>query len=114
MLTPSAYPALIHCTQGKDRTGLLLTIILLLLEEVPLSAIKHDYMLSDEGLLPVREKMVKEMTEIGMGEEYSRALETFVEQTKGFLDGYGGVRKYLNGIGFGMDKQEQLVQVLRA
>ncbi len=71
-------------------------------------------MLSDEGLFPMWEKMVTEMTEISMGKEYARAGVAFVEQKKAALDGYDGFRKYLDGIGFDLENQAHLVQVLRA
>jgi protein tyrosine/serine phosphatase len=116
-LTSTLYgprPVLIHCTQGKDRTGLIFALILLLLE-VPEEAINHDYMLSDEGLAPIRPQMIEEVKEIGMDEDYTRAAPKFVHEMRMFLDNeFGGVRNYLDTIGFGKDKQQELEDLLRA
>ncbi|KAI1462182.1 tyrosine/serine protein phosphatase [Annulohypoxylon moriforme] len=49
VLAPSSTPILVHCTQGKDRTGVIIALILMILS-VPASAIDHDYMLSHAGL----------------------------------------------------------------
>lgn len=43
------YPILIHCTQGKDRTGLIIILILLLME-MPVGAISADYIASERLL----------------------------------------------------------------
>src|ERR1700694_5331129 len=61
------YPILIHCTQGKDRTGLLVALVLLLLE-VPLESITYDYCLSESELLPEKESRLREIEEIGLTE----------------------------------------------
>lgn len=49
--------ALIHCTAGKDRTGIFFGLILELLG-VPREIIAAEYNLIEQGLLPVREKLV--------------------------------------------------------
>jgi len=43
------YPVLIHCLSGKDRTGIVVATILLLLE-IDTSIIKEEYLLSDGGV----------------------------------------------------------------
>lgn len=70
LANPCNYPTLVHCTQGKDRTGLVILLILLLLE-VPLDAISADYMASERELESEKQERMKEITEIGLGEEFA-------------------------------------------
>merc|ERR1712070_971850 len=60
-----SYPLLIHCTQGKDRTGLNILLVLMLLG-VPIDAINEDYMLSEKELAPEKEEKVREIMSIGL------------------------------------------------
>ncbi|MDH6112178.1 protein-tyrosine phosphatase [Kitasatospora sp. MAP12-15] len=49
LLEPGALPALVHCAVGRDRTGIVIALLLDLLE-VPQEQIVADYLLSNEGL----------------------------------------------------------------
>lgn len=49
LLEPGALPALVHCAVGRDRTGIVIALLLDLLE-VPEEQIVADYLLSNEGL----------------------------------------------------------------
>ncbi|KAL2269361.1 hypothetical protein VTJ83DRAFT_1545 [Remersonia thermophila] len=55
-------PLLIHCTAGKDRTGVLIALILSLLN-VPDSVIADEYSLTDLGLAPRREGIINRLVE---------------------------------------------------
>lgn len=111
---PSNYPIMVHCTQGKDRTGLIITIILLLLD-VPVKAVTHDYRLSESELLPEKESRMQEIRSIGLDEHFATCPEDWVEQMKiHFDEKYGGVRKYCRGIGFTEEEEEQLMDILLA
>ncbi|KAF2199728.1 hypothetical protein GQ43DRAFT_419596 [Delitschia confertaspora ATCC 74209] len=59
---PSSSPigALIHCTAGKDRTGLFLGLLLSFLN-VPAPLIAREYHLSELGLLSIREEHVSKL-----------------------------------------------------
>lgn len=90
---------ILHCTQGKDRTGLIVTLVLLLLE-VPVSAINADYLASENELQVEREERVKEMSKIGLGDEFARCPTGFVQEIQNYLQQkYQGVREYLIGCG---------------
>ena len=94
----SNYPILIHCTQGKDRTGLVVILLLLLLD-VPLKAISADYVASENELESVRESRMEEMRRVGLGEEFARCPAGFVQEIAEHLqDVYGGVQGYLRHI----------------
>lgn len=96
---PGTYPVLIHCTQGKDRTGLSIILVLLLCD-IPVKAISADYRASERELVSEREERVGELAAMGLGEEFAGCPEGFVESVVGFLeDTYGGIRKYLEAIG---------------
>lgn len=106
-MDPQAYPILVHCTQGKDRSGLVIMLILFILR-VPLDLIKADYILSGLGLERVRESMMDEVREIGMDERYTLAPDEVVDEVWKFLEEVGGVDEYLDGIGFGESKRREL------
>ncbi|EKD14134.1 tyrosine/serine protein phosphatase [Drepanopeziza brunnea f. sp. 'multigermtubi' MB_m1] len=107
-------PILVHCTQGKDRTGLIVALLLLLLE-IPLDAITHDYVRSEKELLPEREARVKEIESVGLSEDFAACPEDWVRCMHAYLnENYGGVRRYLRSVGVSEVQEESLVRGLRA
>jgi protein-tyrosine phosphatase len=107
------YPMLIHCTQGKDRTGLLVALVLLLLG-MPLEAITYDYCLSESELFPEQESRLREIKEIGLTEEFAQTPKNWIPELHQYLEQeYGGVRSYLSSIGVDGKTQNRVVDVLR-
>ncbi|CZT02583.1 uncharacterized protein RCO7_09425 [Rhynchosporium graminicola] len=113
-LSPSTIPPaiLIHCTQGKDRTGLIITLLLLILK-VPVEAITKDYVMSEKELESERTERLKEIASIGLGEEFADCPGDWVEEQEKFLrEKYGGLGKYLREIGVSEVQEEELRKVL--
>jgi protein-tyrosine phosphatase len=52
---PENLPALVHCTAGKDRTGILIALIQLLVG-VPYEAVREEYRRTDEYYAPLMKK----------------------------------------------------------
>lgn len=104
-----SYPTLVHCTQGKDRTGLVVLMMLLLVgDAVPTAAIVDDYSRSELELVPEFEERMKEIRAIGLGEDYTRCPAGFVTDTTEYLEKFGGVTGYLEKIGVGAEMQERV------
>lgn len=63
-------PALfIHCTTGNNRTGVFISLLLLLLN-VPHASVVKEYTLSDQGLAPTRHINVERLLKKGAFKEY--------------------------------------------
>ncbi|KAJ7492188.1 protein-tyrosine phosphatase-like protein [Mycena latifolia] len=106
------YPLLVHCTQGKDRSGLVVMLVLFALG-VPRALVRADYALSNAGLAPIRASMIEEVKEIGMDAAYTEAPEAVVDTVWEFLqEEYGGVDSYLDIIGFDEQKRRTLRKLL--
>ena len=109
----STYPTLVHCTQGKDRTGIIVALLLFLLD-VPLDAISYDYTMSEKELLPQREKMLGEIHEIGLSDEFAGCPQDWIYRVYEHINGkYGGVRHYLEHIGIRKATQQKIIEVLQ-
>jgi len=88
-------------------------IVALMAIGVPLEAISHDYMLSEEELLPEKDQRLLEIREIGLSDEFADVAPDMVFRTEQHLrDKYGGVDGYLDRIGFAAQDRERLRQVL--
>jgi len=112
ILAPASLPLLVHCTQGKDRTGMVALIVLMALG-VPLEAISHDYMLSGEELLSEKEQRLGEIREIGLADEFADVAPDMVVRVAEHLqDMYGGVDGYLDRIGVTSEDRERLRKIL--
>lgn len=112
IVEPSGTPVVVHCTQGKDRTGVVVMLVLMALG-VPLPAIDHDYMLSDEELVPEKEARLVEILEIGLTKDFGDTAPDMAQKTAEHLDvKYGGIDAYLDHIGFGQTERERLSELL--
>jgi len=94
-----------HCTTGNNRTGIFISLLLLLLE-VPPSDICAEYALSEQGLAPTRHINVERLLKkgafseygdqararcermIGAREESMRAMVDEVDRKWGSVEGY--------------------------
>ena len=105
------YPVMVHCTQGKDRTGLVVILLLLMLE-IPLDAITYDYVASEVALRSDKEARMQEITELGLTEEFAGTPSNFTAQISQHLDDkYGGLLLYLQRIGFETGLREKIKSV---
>jgi protein-tyrosine phosphatase len=74
LCTDDALPALVHCSAGKDRTGVVIALILAVLG-VPDEVIAADYALSGGYLDPDRTTVIGQLqASTGLGEELTSAL----------------------------------------
>lgn len=107
------YPTLVHCTQGKDRTGMVVALLLFLLD-VPLEAISYDYTMSENELLPMREKMLGEIHEIGLSDEFAGCPRDWIYRMDEHINqNYGGIKAYLEHIGIEKNTQMKIIEILQ-
>lgn len=106
------WPVLVHCTQGKDRTGLTVMLILFLLG-VGIDAIQDDYLQSGPELEPEKAGRVKEIASIGLSEHFANCPPELVGKVHEHLEiKYGGVEKYLEAAGVTEDMRERVKHIL--
>ena len=106
------YPIFVHCTQGKDRTGLVV-LLLLLLCKVPSDIINADYIASERELMSEREERVREMKDVGFTEDFADCPSDWVEGVIAHIkEVYGGVENYLRRTGVDDEMQARIRNVL--
>jgi len=104
-----SYPLLVHCTQGKDRTGLIILLVLLLCE-VDIRTISQDYVRSEPELQPEMKERLEEIASIGLDSSFAGCPPDFVENVVAHIDSrYGGIKSYLNSVGVD-EAQQKLIQ----
>lgn len=104
------YPILIHCAQGKDRTGLVVLLVLTLLN-IEQSTISSDYLRSEKELVPENKERMREIEILGLSEEFAGCSKDFVEKVQQFLrESYGSVERYMTSVGIDQAMQEMIVQ----
>jgi protein-tyrosine phosphatase len=98
-------PMVFHCTGGRDRTGVA-TALILLAVGVSREDIMQDYLISNEYLVPMMQRMSATyaskgidpepiMANLHLRESYLNALLTVI------ADEFGGIDGYLSSIGVG-------------
>jgi protein-tyrosine phosphatase len=101
---PDAFPALVHCAAGKDRTGVIIAL-LLRLAGVPAETVTEDYALSaiyltEEFYTGLRERVIATGGDWARVEPLLGAPATLMHDTLTHIDErYGGVEAYLRAIG---------------
>jgi protein tyrosine/serine phosphatase len=108
----SRYPILVHCTQGKDRTGLVVMLVLMLLT-TPAKAVQADYMRTSTELIPEREEKLVEIRSIGLTEEFADCDPDMVSLVHSHInDKYGNVETYLEQCGVCRKVQRRVRDIL--
>ena len=110
---PATYPVLVHCTQGKDRTGLVVLLVSLLCGASE-EGVAMDYARSGVELEPEREERVREIGRIGLPASFAGVEEGWVGVVCGWLQKeWGGVEGYLGkGCGVGEETMEGVKRIL--
>ncbi|RMZ81974.1 hypothetical protein DV737_g2283, partial [Chaetothyriales sp. CBS 132003] len=109
-----SYPVLVHCTQGKDRTGISILLVLLL-SGAPMEGIVKDYRLSELELESEKEERMKEITKFGLDESFVKCPPDFCDRILNHVETkYGGIGKYLESIGVDETQQANVRRILVA
>lgn len=109
---PTCYPVLVHCTQGKDRTGLIVLLALMLCQ-VNRDLARADYRLSGEELAPEREEKLGEIRSIGLPDSFADCPENWTEEVWVYIENnYATAGSYLETCGIAEQQRDQLIQLL--
>ncbi len=116
LATAGTTPAIVHCTTGKDRTGWLLAVLLLMLG-VPEDKVLADYVASNAELMPLRLEFYERFAAQGGQPEL---LEPFLEARPAYLDialgevrrGFGSIEGYVeSGLAIGPRTRRRLMDL---
>jgi protein-tyrosine phosphatase len=113
-----APPILVHCHAGKDRTGVVVALVLLL-AGVGVEAIADDYTLSGVQLADVLAR--DRVTALEQGMDHVRAERLFTVRREAIVDmverihsEHGGAPEYLRGLGVDPPRIDRLRRLLVA
>lgn len=109
----SAWPVMVNCTQGKDRTGMVVILVLLLCD-VDIDAISQDYVNSERELAPEKAARMEEIASIGLDESFAGCPRDFCLKILEHIDAtYGGLPRYLSKIGVESSQCERVRSMLQ-
>jgi len=109
---PGNYPILVHCTHGKDRTGIVVALALAAVG-VDEEEICEDYAKSTEGLKKVHPVLIEELSRNGLDPAFAETPIEVMRDTFEYIKSkYGSIEEYLDGIGFGEKQRELLSMIL--
>ena len=117
LAAPGGFPAIVHCTAGKDRTGLIVALLLGLVG-VPAATIVADYALSAQYLVgPYLEEARQRAAHNGIPWEWFQhqviCPPEFMQTTLQYLDEHhDGIPAYVRHIGLSQEQCERLRQAL--
>lgn len=102
LLVPGAFPALVMCSAGRDRTGFAAAMILRALG-VPAQDVLADYCLLEDGAASVRERFVRNMRALSLYRVRAEAIREFFTPQPEYLEAafeaiereHGSVENYL-------------------
>jgi protein-tyrosine phosphatase len=107
-----SWPVLVHCTQGKDRTGLIVMLVLFLLG-VDEAAVDRDYRLSESELAPEKEQRMKEIGSIGLTEQFAVCPADVVSSVHLHIkEKYGTTEQYLQYVGVSKEAIDRVKNIL--
>lgn len=118
---PSPSPCLVHCTAGKDRTGVLVAL-LFLLSGVEKESIGAEYALTDQGLAPLKPLFIERLLKNPALQGNRDGVLTMIGSKKETMDltlamiekDFGGPETYMKQqCGMKDDEIEQLRRNLR-
>ena len=96
---PTSFPVMVNCTQGKDRTGIIILLVLLLCR-VDQATITRDYVQSEPELESEKAERMEEIESIGLDESFATCPLDFCEKVVQHLNTkHGSVTAYLAKIG---------------
>ncbi|EFA79766.1 putative protein tyrosine phosphatase [Heterostelium album PN500] len=103
------YPIMYFCSLGKDRTGMVTSLLLSCLG-VPRDLIVEDYSKSEGNLVASMEQIKKYFTRVGLSkDEFVRSPREIMAGLLGWVDEtYGSIQNYLEVIGFTHEEQQEL------
>ncbi|XP_067892479.1 tyrosine-protein phosphatase-like [Heterodontus francisci] len=106
---PKNVPALIHCTAGKDRTGIVSALIQTCVG-LPRDKIFADYEATTEGLKKIYDDIYEDyVNKKGMTEEFLSSTKETMDKLLTHIDkNYGSVQGYLTANGFNPNDQEKM------
>ncbi|KAJ3272228.1 hypothetical protein HDV01_005882 [Terramyces sp. JEL0728] len=104
----NSYPVIIHCSAGKDRTGLTIALIQLICN-VPKDEIISQYSKSAKLLESEHGNIVQRLGKLGLGAEFSGSDAEVMEKTIRYIEKeYGSASGYLESIGVNQSQQAQI------
>lgn len=108
-----SYPLLVHCTQGKDRTGLIVMLVLFILGLDGIDVIEKDYLMSEQGLKSEQEEMLRELAKVGMSGEFTTCPQGMVREVARHVEqSYGNAATYLKEVGLADEQIDSVRSIL--